>query len=96
MKVIFNFDKFDAEDFEAFQSCFKKRKEILKVIKKFEENKLVEFTMYSHECGDIYLVDEELEKNKEFVKKSLELMLETNKRDIEDLIERLGIEDYEE
>lgn len=99
MKITLDIDCYDESDFEEFKNCLEERKEILKLIKQFEKGKLNEFelscTTLCYKYLPIYLTDERLEKNKDFVKKALELMLETNDRDTKNLIERLGIEYYE-
>jgi hypothetical protein len=99
MKITLDIDCYDEEDFEVFKSCLKEREEILKLMNKFKKGKLTEFELVSgmhlRNKPTIYLTNEILEENKDFVKKALELMLETNKRDTESLIERLGIEYYE-
>ena len=98
MKIILDIDRIDKKDFDAFKSLSDKRKELLKLLEKFEKDELLdfEFSFRAYEVGlYIYLTNESFERNKEFVKKALELMLETNKRDTEESIKRLGIEYYE-
>lgn len=100
MKIILDIDCYDDEYFELFKACLEERKEILKSIKQLEEGKLNEFELSCYMRGvkhdvTVYLSKERFEKNKDFVKKALELMLETNERDTKNIIERLGIEYYE-
>lgn len=99
MKITLDSDYFNGEEFKQFISCLKERNYILKLMKELESGELEEFElcyrMHYNINLTLYLFGENLEKNKDYVKRTLELMLETNDRDTKNLMERLGIEHYE-
>lgn len=98
MKITLDADYYDSEEFKNFLQCLKERKEVLKMIDEFESGDMEELELQKRgwDCNVyLYLGGKNFEQNKDYVKRTLDLMLETLDKDIKDLIERLGIEHYE-
>lgn len=97
MKITLDADYYEEEEFKNFLQLLKERKKILKMIDEFESGDMEELELQKRgwDCNVyLYLGGQNFEQNKDYVKRTLELMLETLDNDIKDLIERLGIEHY--
>lgn len=105
MRILLDIDKTMVrnmeEELEQFFDCIKERKKLLVEIEKVENDKINQFeTCFElhHNCKPyIYFsTKEEVIKNKEFILTILKLGLKDTERCLEELMERLGIEKYEE
>jgi hypothetical protein len=98
MKVTLDIDCFDNEEFKNLLECIEERRRILSMINIFKAGNMreLEMSMCWGKKTYLYLHEDEILANKEWVKRTLELLLETNERDTKDLIERLGVVSYEE